>query len=285
MSPFLPGTGEHEWTNGDQGFDVEDDVADTLQARRWGRRCKTRTQNAHRRTRRGKAACIMLLLTAHLTTARTDCAVCYLTYCRLCYEYMSTPTPRHISHASTTAHSATAAIRNHVYDISGSQLLLELDPAVLAVSSGTPVFSIMRNQLLIYLFHYTLNFVHNFRVQFFLHVDIVDVQTIFHEKYTIIFYIIPLQIYMLRSSGTWVTYIELILKNVPSVAILVLYIFCNFTPIRPAYEYFRGQLQYHTSLQNPKVSDFNGAPKFLLSRHYYRLQGIKYDDLVSFSGT
>jgi len=27
---------------------------------------------------------MLLLLTAHLTTARTDCAVCYLRYCRRC---------------------------------------------------------------------------------------------------------------------------------------------------------------------------------------------------------
>jgi hypothetical protein len=49
---------------------------------------------------------------------------------------MSMPTPGYISHASTAANSATAAIRNHVYDISGSELPVELDPAVLALSSG-----------------------------------------------------------------------------------------------------------------------------------------------------
>jgi len=49
---------------------------------------------------------------------------------------MSTPTPGHISHASTAANSAIAAIRNHVYDVSGSELPPELDPAVLALSSG-----------------------------------------------------------------------------------------------------------------------------------------------------
>jgi hypothetical protein len=114
----------------------------------------------------------------------------------------------------------------------------------------------------------------------------VDVQTIFHIKYKIIFRITPFQIYMLRSSGTSVTCIGLIKENVLSVAILGLYIFCNFTPIRPAYKYFQGQLRYCASLQNPKVSDFSGVPKFALSpRHYYRLQGIKYDDLVSRSGT
>ena len=99
-------------------------------------------QNAQWRTFRGKASCMLLLLTAHLTTARTDCAVCYLRYCRPCYDYMSTPTPGHISHASTAANSATAAIRNHVYDISGSELPLELNPAVLPLSSGNiPIFS------------------------------------------------------------------------------------------------------------------------------------------------
>ena len=77
---------------------------------------------------------MLLLLTAHLTTARTDCTVCYLTYCRLCYDYMNTPTPGHISHASTAALSATAAIRNHVCDISGSKSPLELYPAVLALN-------------------------------------------------------------------------------------------------------------------------------------------------------
>ena len=41
-------------------------------------------QNAQWRTLRGKASCMLLLLTAHLTTARTDCAVCYLRYCRRC---------------------------------------------------------------------------------------------------------------------------------------------------------------------------------------------------------
>jgi hypothetical protein len=66
-------------------------------------------------------------LTAQLTRARTDCAVCYLTYCRRCYSYKSTPTPGHISQVSTAAHSANAAIRNHVYDISGSEVPLELD--------------------------------------------------------------------------------------------------------------------------------------------------------------
>jgi len=75
-------------------------------------------------------------LTAHLTTARPDCAVCYLTYCRRCYDYMITPTPGHISHASTAAHSANAAIRNHAYDISGLELPLELDPSVLALNPG-----------------------------------------------------------------------------------------------------------------------------------------------------
>jgi hypothetical protein len=75
---------------------------------------------------------MFLLLTAHLTTARTDCTVCYLTYCRRCYDYMNTPTPGHISHASTAANSATAAIRNHVYDVPGSELPLELDPADLS---------------------------------------------------------------------------------------------------------------------------------------------------------
>ena len=113
---------------------------------------------------------MLLLLTAHLTTARTDYAACYRTYGRRCYDYMSTPTPGHISHASTAANSGTAAIRNHVYDNSGSELPLELDPSILALNPGTPVLSFMRNQLLMYIFHYTLNFGHNFRVQFFLHV-------------------------------------------------------------------------------------------------------------------
>jgi hypothetical protein len=77
-----------------------------------------------------------LLLTAHLTTARTDCAVCCLTFARRRYDYMSTPTPEYISHTSTDAHSATAAIRDHVHDISGSELPLELDPPVLALNPG-----------------------------------------------------------------------------------------------------------------------------------------------------
>jgi hypothetical protein len=81
---------------------------------------------------------------------------------------------------------------------------------------------------------------------------------------------------MLRSSGTSVTQIGLIKEYVLSVAILVLYIFCNFTPIKPAYEYFQGQMRYCITLQNPKISDFSADPKFALSpRHYYRLQEIK----------
>jgi hypothetical protein len=74
---------------------------------------------------------MLLLLTALLMTARTYCAVCYVTYYRRCYGYMSTSTPGHISHASTAAISATAAIRNHVYNLSGSELPLELDSSVL----------------------------------------------------------------------------------------------------------------------------------------------------------
>jgi hypothetical protein len=58
---------------------------------------------------------------------------------------MSTPTPGHISLASTAVNSATDAIRNHVYDISGSELPPEFDPAALALSSGTSVFSVMKN--------------------------------------------------------------------------------------------------------------------------------------------
>jgi hypothetical protein len=38
-----------------------------------------------------------------------------------------------------------------------------------------------------------------------------------------------------------------------------------------------------TLLQNPKVSAFSAVQKFTLSpRHYYQLQEIKYDDLVSY---
>lgn len=64
----------------------ENIVADVLQARQWRRSGKTRTQNAYRPTPRRKAACTLLLLTAHLPTARTDCAVRYLTLLRL-HEY------------------------------------------------------------------------------------------------------------------------------------------------------------------------------------------------------
>jgi hypothetical protein len=115
---------------------------------------------------------------------------------------------------------------------------------------------------------------------------VVVVKNIFHVKHKSIFYITLFHIYMLRSSGRSVTYTGLIKENVLSVAILVLYIFCNFTLIRLAYKYFQGQLWYRTSLQNSKVSDLSAVPKFAISpRHYYRLHGIKYDDLVSFSGT
>jgi hypothetical protein len=94
-----------------------------------------------------------VLLTTHLTTARTDCAVCYLMYYRRCYDYMSTPTPEHISHASTAINSANDAIRNLVYDISGSELPPELDPRVMALSSGTSVFSVIKiNCLRVYFF-------------------------------------------------------------------------------------------------------------------------------------
>ena len=91
---------------------------------------------------------MLLLLTAHLT-ARTDCAVCYLTYGRRCYDYMSTPTPGHISHASIAANSGTAAIRNHVYDISGSELPLELDPSVLALNPGKYTVPYMRIKIIL----------------------------------------------------------------------------------------------------------------------------------------
>ena len=74
-----------------------------------------------------------------------------MTYYKRCYDYTSTPTPGHISHASTAVNSANAAIRNHVCNISGSQLPLELDSAVMGHSD----FSFMKNKLLMCRFHYT----------------------------------------------------------------------------------------------------------------------------------
>jgi len=62
---------------------------------------------------------------------------------------MSTPTPGHISHASTAANSAIAAIRNHVYDVSGSELPPELDPAVLALNPGQYTVSYTRVKIII----------------------------------------------------------------------------------------------------------------------------------------
>jgi hypothetical protein len=212
-------------------------------------------------------------LTAHLTTARPDCAVCYRTYCRRCYYYKSTPTLGNISHASTAAHSATAAIQNHAYDISGSEFYLELYPAIL----GHLYYLLWRtNCLCAYsIIRSILDIISEFISFSMLIIFYVQVIQVFHVKFTIIFHITPFQIYMLRSSGTSVTDIGLIKENILSVAILVLYIFYNFTTIWPAYNYFQDQLRYCTSLQNPKVSDFSAVPNFALSpHHYYRLQGI-----------
>jgi len=123
---------EHEWTHVCRGLIIEDIVADILQQQQWRYHCKPCTQNAYQRILHRKITYLHLLLTAQLSqhemTALFDIRSTTGLVTWVC------PPSSHLLHfkcSKFSNHCKSDPCVQIQYDISESELVLELSPQVL----------------------------------------------------------------------------------------------------------------------------------------------------------